>query len=196
MSCLSDSSAISVTSVAALWLTSVIVLKAVPSWLQLLSLTGFPGSQTLSLDVWQRPLNLIFFFSFLCRSVIRPNSNKLWQIWQHHQQIWSYLLVWANVIKLGKDWSLKLFQRRMRRETQCRNEDSGQELTSCQSTLRARRPYCTAVTPSGEYSGGRRWVLVLYVGDIITAWTVTPRDAKLNQADSPAASGSFRVYSY
>lgn len=49
-----------------------------------------------------------------------------------------------------------------------RNEKSGQILTSCQNTLRARSPYCPAGTPSRRYSTGRSHVFVRHVGDIIT----------------------------
>lgn len=75
-------------------------------------------------------------------------------------------------------------------------EPRGQELTSCQSKLASvaaglyRRGSLRSVQCGEEPRAG------LHVGDTITAGASTPKDAKLNQADSPTASGSARVYGY
>lgn len=136
-----------------------------------------------------------FLFRYLRRSVTRPISHKLTDMTASSANsiIFAHW-AWHDPAPNGLKFKPNCFMRR--RGVSAEKRDGGRELTSCQSTLRARRPYCTAVAPSGDYSAGRRWVLVLHVGDIITAWAVTPRDAKLNQADSPAASGSSGVYYY
>lgn len=70
--------------------------------------------------------------------------------------------IWHYPPSNGSKLEPNCFRRpgRGRREQQWRNQDSRQELTSCQSMLGASRSYCTAVTPSGvqcwEEMGPRR----------------------------------------
>lgn len=199
MSCLSSSTSISLTSVAGLWLTSVsagfegsavVPASVVTAWISRIS-DALAGCLTKTsqpdLFPFQVPSPVCHAPNFK-QTVTDMTASSAYGF------IFAYR-AWRDPAPNGLKFRLNCFRRR-RRESLWRNEDSGQGLTCCQSTLGARRPYCTAVTPSGEYSAGRRWVPVLHVGDIITAWAVTPRDAKLNQADSPAAPGSSEVYSY
>lgn len=43
---------------------------------------------------------VFFLFRYLRRSVIRPISNKLWQIWQYHRRTVSYSLIRPDMIQL------------------------------------------------------------------------------------------------
>lgn len=106
VSCLSDPTSLSLTSAAGLCSTSVsTVLRAELLETQLSSPTGFPGQQTLSLDVWQKTSQPVFgAFQVL---VIRLMANHLWQIWQHHRRTVSYLLIGSDMIHLETVWSLK-----------------------------------------------------------------------------------------
>lgn len=75
-------------------------------------------------------------------------------------------------------------------------EPHGRELTSCQSKLASMAAVLYRRGPLCRVQCGEEPRAGHHVGDMITAGAVTPKDAKLNQADSPTASGSARVYSY
>lgn len=200
MSCLSNSTAMSLTSVAGLWLTSVI---AVSKTVAAAVVTDWISRTTDALAGCLTKTSQPDFFSFQVPVLVcHPPRLEQTVTDMAATSVSGFLLAYrSDMIQLKMVLSLHqtVSQRGGGgggRRLWKRCEDTGRELTSCQSTLRAWWVYCTVVTPSGEYSAGRRWVLVLHVGDIITAWAVTPRDAKLNQADSPAALGSSGVYSY